>query len=228
MSGFGVVSFYHPGDAGFDAWLAGEHLAAMKALPGFVRVLPFRIADHQILGDQAQPWQGALIHEFAEGPTPEQIAAIAHSFEQSPALNGGSGRSAHVFEWLADWRRQPGTSSDVSHLTLVMANANPGQDEAYNAWYEDYHIADTLTVPGNVAMRRGKLSDRQIAPDNQHPAGYVVMVAMQTGDVVATTGETGLRSIGKSASGYVFNPRSPAVSDNRTIHVLEATGPALA
>ena len=227
MSGFGIVTFHHPGDAGFDDWLAGEHLAAMKKLPGFVRILPFKVAAHQILKDQPQPWQGVLIHEFGEGPTAEQMAAITHSFEQSPDLDGGSMRSLHVFDWLADWRRQPGTSSDITHLTLVMANANKGQDAEYNAWYEDHHIADTLTVPGNVAMRRGKLSDRQIAADNQHPAGYVVMVAMQTDDVIATTGETGLRSIGKSESGYVFNPRSPAVSDDRTIHVLEATGAGL-
>jgi hypothetical protein len=112
-------------------------------------------------------------------------------------------------------------------MTLVMANAVPGEDLAYNAWYEDYHIADTLTVPGNIAMRRGKLSARQLSPDNPHPAGYVVMVAMNTDDVAATTGETGLRSVGKSASGYMFNPRSPAVSNDRTIHVLEAKGPAL-
>lgn len=223
--GFGVVTFYHPPTqpdlAGFEAWLAGDHLAAMRALPGFVRILPFRIAAHQILKDQPQPHQGVLIQEFAEGPTAEQIAVIGASFDAAPAL---AGRAAHVFEWLADWRRQPGTSSDVTHLTLVMANANAGQDAAYNAWYEDYHIADTLTVHGNVAMRRGKLSPTQIAPANAHPAGYVVMVAMQTDDVIATTGETGLRSIGKSESGYVFNPRSPAVSDDRTIHVLEATG----
>jgi hypothetical protein len=39
-------------------------------------------------------------------------------------------------------------------ILLVMSDATPGDDDAYNAWYDDIHLADVLSVPGLVAARR--------------------------------------------------------------------------
>ena len=39
-------------------------------------------------------------------------------------------------------------------ILLVMSDATPGDDDAYNAWYDDVHLADVLNVPGFVAARR--------------------------------------------------------------------------
>ena len=39
-------------------------------------------------------------------------------------------------------------------ILLVMSDATPGEDDAYNAWYDDAHLADVLNVPGIVAARR--------------------------------------------------------------------------
>jgi hypothetical protein len=39
-------------------------------------------------------------------------------------------------------------------ILLVMSDATPGDDDAYNAWYDDIHLADVLNVPGFVAARR--------------------------------------------------------------------------
>lgn len=39
-------------------------------------------------------------------------------------------------------------------ILLVMSDATPGDDDAYNAWYDDVHLVDVLNVPGFVAARR--------------------------------------------------------------------------
>ena len=39
-------------------------------------------------------------------------------------------------------------------ILLVMSDATPGEDDAYNTWYDDVHLADVLNVPGIVAARR--------------------------------------------------------------------------
>ena len=39
-------------------------------------------------------------------------------------------------------------------ILLVMSDANPGDDDVYNAWYDDVHLADVLNVSGFVAARR--------------------------------------------------------------------------
>lgn len=40
------------------------------------------------------------------------------------------------------------------HLLLVSAGAVDDQDEAFNSWYDDVHLADVLAVPGFVRAQR--------------------------------------------------------------------------
>ena len=39
-------------------------------------------------------------------------------------------------------------------ILLVLSDATPGDDDAYNAWYDQVHLADVLSIPGLVAARR--------------------------------------------------------------------------
>ena len=39
-------------------------------------------------------------------------------------------------------------------MLIVTAKALDEQDDAFNAWYDETHLADVLTVPGIVAAQR--------------------------------------------------------------------------
>jgi hypothetical protein len=40
------------------------------------------------------------------------------------------------------------------YVMVVQSQAKPGQDDAYNAWYDGVHYADILSIPGVVSGRR--------------------------------------------------------------------------
>lgn len=42
----------------------------------------------------------------------------------------------------------------AKYLLVVPSNAKEGRDEEYNAWYDNVHLAELLTIPGVVSGRR--------------------------------------------------------------------------
>jgi hypothetical protein len=40
------------------------------------------------------------------------------------------------------------------HLLIVHSNARDNRDDEFNAWYDDEHLADVLSVPGFVRATR--------------------------------------------------------------------------
>lgn len=60
-----------------------------------------------------------------------------------------------------------------NNLMLVFSNPVAGQDQAYNNWYDNVHLADVLDVPGVTAAKRYDLVempslDSQPAPAPAH------------------------------------------------------------
>lgn len=51
------------------------------------------------------------------------------------------------------------------HLFLVFTTPQPGQDEAYNSWYDDQHLDDVLRSKGFVAAQRFRVAAQFGAPD---------------------------------------------------------------
>lgn len=44
-------------------------------------------------------------------------------------------------------------------LYIVLTNSTPGDDDTFNAWYNEVHLPDVLAVPGFVAAQRFRLTD---------------------------------------------------------------------
>jgi hypothetical protein len=42
---------------------------------------------------------------------------------------------------------------------VVFTNPKPGEEAAYNAWYDDVHLGDVLDVPGFVSAQRFAIDD---------------------------------------------------------------------
>jgi len=40
------------------------------------------------------------------------------------------------------------------HQLLVLSNPAPGQEDAYNRWYDEIHLREVCEVPGIVAAQR--------------------------------------------------------------------------
>lgn len=53
---------------------------------------------------------------------------------------------------------------------LVLTNPVPGQDEAFNEWYDTQHVPEVLDVPGVVAAQRYDLSEVTVPEDEELPA----------------------------------------------------------
>ena len=49
---------------------------------------------------------------------------------------------------------------------FVFTNCTPGDDAAFNDWYNNVHVPDLLKVPGVVACKRSALSVPQTGNDN--------------------------------------------------------------
>jgi len=47
------------------------------------------------------------------------------------------------------------------YIIAVYSNPTEGNEDAYNQWYSDTHLAEVLQVPGFVAAQRFKLDEDQ-------------------------------------------------------------------
>jgi len=193
MTGAVIITFLNPAGPAVPA-IADAQLFALDAV--------------QVLPGQTQPWAMAAL-QWLDDP------ANALPVADDPAI---ASHACHVFACVAPWRTGTGTLvGETTHLTIVMANAAPGRDADYHRWYEEHHTPDVLATPGVAGVWRGRLADRQVHPDTPHP-GYAVLVAAATNDPQAMLAEMAARTMGTSASGIRYAPRSDAVSDERTIH----------
>jgi hypothetical protein len=50
----------------------------------------------------------------------------------------------------------------TKYIWTVLTNAANGEDEAFNRWYDEVHLADWLKVPGIVSAQRFKLAPSQV------------------------------------------------------------------
>ena len=68
------------------------------------------------------------------------------------------------------------------HVLAVLSNPTDGNDDEYNAWYDDTHLADVLTVPGFVAARRFALAAP--VPGQDGPAQrYLAIYEVESDDL---------------------------------------------
>lgn len=74
----------------------------------------------------------------------------------------------------------------TKHIFVVFTDPVPGRELEYNAWYNEHHLEDVLSIPGFVAAQRFKL-----VGDGQKnlPGSNLAIYEMETDDpaaVVAT------------------------------------------
>ena len=72
------------------------------------------------------------------------------------------------------------------YILVVPSSARPGEDAAYNLWYDEVHLRDVCAIPGVVAGRR-------YTPDPASPspaqADYLAIYEIETSDPGAVIAE---------------------------------------
>jgi hypothetical protein len=54
---------------------------------------------------------------------------------------------------------------------------------AYNAWYDEHHVPDSLLLPGFVKARRFKLAGEQLLPGKATDAGFDYVALYEVDDI---------------------------------------------
>jgi hypothetical protein len=101
---------------------------------------------------------------------------------------------------------------------MVLTNPVEGQDDTYNDWYTNRHLADVLNVPGFVSAQRFKLADAQRG-NPPHPWRYLALYQIETDDLKKTLATLSERS------GTEAMVISDAVAPERMGFVYEAITP---
>jgi hypothetical protein len=87
--------------------------------------------------------------------------------------------------------------------------ARPGEDEVFNRWYDEVHVADVLAIPGFLSCQRYRVVD----PAASRPR-YVASYEVESDDPQAT-----LRQLFDSGSKMVISPSLD--TEQVTITILE-------
>lgn len=98
------------------------------------------------------------------------------------------------------------------YILIVTANAQPGEDDEFNRWYDDQHLGDVCQVPGVAGAKRFS-SD----PSSPHPtpANYMTIYDLETDDPGAVVAEISRRG---AVGEFPVSPALDATSAQLTIY----------
>ena len=72
---------------------------------------------------------------------------------------------------------------------MVRSNARSGQEDAYNHWYNNVHLAEVLSIEGFNSAQRFALHETQVQADQPH--GYLALYEIDTDAVTETLARLG-------------------------------------
>jgi hypothetical protein len=71
------------------------------------------------------------------------------------------------------------------YVCVALTNAAAGEDDEFNRWYDDVHLADVLRIPGFVRARRYRLAATD-PPQRKSTHQYLAVYEVETDDIDAT------------------------------------------
>ncbi len=144
----------------YQDWYANRHLADLIEVPAVLEAKLHKVTDHA-----PSRWRHAAIYQLA-GDALTAFGEImdygkAGKIEPSTASDSGD-RLMGLATPISD--RVGGPANPDNVVLVVFTNPHPGQDDEYNRWYTDEHLADVLAVPGFVAAQRYSFASPPGAP----------------------------------------------------------------
>jgi len=208
----------------FAQWFDGEHRRDLAHLRGLRRADRFEVTPEQVMPDIPQPWRYLSVYEFDYSAPEIDLPALGPllAAPRDAGLTDDTTESERIYSYrmYSDWNFSPNhkPGKPFSGVSIILGNFTVGREAEYHKWYDEVHTPEVTRVPGKVGMKRGKLTDLQVAPRRYCPGGELVYCAQQTEDLAFTIQDFIDRARGASPSGIVFQPRSKAGSFARTVH----------
>ena len=189
-------------------WYVSRHLPDVLRVPGVTGGEFYG----RVNAASKTPWAHCGIYEL-DRPVGEVLAGIGSRVgtDEMP-MTDSIDRSSTLFlsATAISPRIEAAKPSGPVFLTLVLANAVAGQDEAYNAYYSERHVSDVLAVPGMLAAQRF-----EIAPETggkPSPWRYMAFFELEADRLSEVQAEIAARSGGPKM------PDSPSI-DRATQYV---------
>ncbi len=209
--------------AEYAEWFDGPHRVSLGRLRGFLATDRYEVTPQQIMPDIPQPWRFLSVYDF-DLPDPEiDVPALGPLIAQARdagMIADDQTERLYTYRMFSDWKGSPNwrTSEPLSGVSIILGNYVAGREAEYQKWYDEVHSIEVTNVPGHVAMKRGQLSEQQIAPRHYCPGDQLVLCAQQSDDLLFTIKDFSARARGASPSGIAMQPRSSAGSFARTVH----------
>lgn len=77
-------------------------------------------------------------------------------------------------------------------ILMALMNAAPGQDEAFNRWYEERHLADVLSIDGMIRATRYRVAGA-VHAEGSAPWAYLTIYEVEAAAAASAAQELGRR-----------------------------------
>lgn len=163
----------------FNAWYDSEHLPQVLAADHMIGGRRLRVAIDD--GDLDHPYEFLALYDVEPG---RAVAAARSVIEARPPLSDDlEGTPASWwYEELGPRRAADGAGDGPFDKLVVLTNSVSGEDDAFNAWYDERHLPDLLEkVDGVVAAQRFRRAAG--VPFNKScPWGYLALYDIPQGE----------------------------------------------
>jgi hypothetical protein len=197
-------------EAEFNAYHEGGHIRDVLRVPGIIGCRRLRL-------DPGGPSRGGVsrysaLFEFDTADAPGAIAEMRARRgtplmpAADPPVTGDVDRASLLYEIIsetpaaADWARAK-TPLASKYVYMVMTAPKPGEDEAFNAFYDGTHVPEVLTTPDVVGCRRLRLAPG--FDSTPRPQSYVALYEFASEDGLKSLAELTRRS---QAGAFQQNP----------------------
>jgi hypothetical protein len=223
-----VMSNPAPGrEAEYNHWYDTVHLPDVVSIPGFVRARRLKLAPVQF--HQSPPMPNYMA--FFQIETADVAGVFAEinrriktgRTRMSTAMNM-AGAHERLYQMLAPpvmATETPSLDADADAADgfhIVFNTQVPGKEAAFNAWYNNHHLPDMLTIPGFVSGQRGKAPGFLPDPAKTEPP-YVaifrflpVNLAALSQNFTALVPHMEMEPVMAGADGYTYMPFGPVLS----------------
>lgn len=184
-----VFNAAQPGqDAEFNRWYDEEHLPDVLAVPGFVSGQRFRRSPVQLRREVPPSPEYLVVFTIVTDDLPAVYAELRRRSQSgetrmSPSVDRSGGMNLTYLVTDAVGKGLAGATDNPlpTYRQVVLADAEPGGEEALDRWYRDHHAAEIAAFPGFTGYRLGTLSSVQMLPTTgQH---HMALFNMDTADL---------------------------------------------
>ncbi|WP_267381421.1 MULTISPECIES: hypothetical protein [unclassified Sphingomonas] len=181
-------------EAEYNRFYDQEHGPDVAAIPGFVSAQRYIMADRQLRAVPLKKPRYLVIYTVVTDDPVALRAEIERRLRSGETRQSKTLTNVQMFTYRQFRAPQKGVGADKGaagagvpavYEQVVFGDATPGNDAAFNTWYDDVHEPSMLSNHGFVEADRAVLSEVQLAPASGR-SRYLSLFRIVTPDLAAT------------------------------------------